>query len=487
MLTQLLWQVHNLTIYPLFFAAVMVSSWYGGFKPGLLATILSTFVCAYFYLPLISTLAVHNNALVGLVQFVLVSLLICALNSMLRSAKALAQINALSSQQNYERLLQSQIKLRTSEERYRLFVEGVKEYAIFMMDINGLITDWNKGAERILGYQEAEIIGKHFSCIFLPQDIARGKPESALNTAVTDGMSSYNRWHLCKDGAKFWGSGVVIPLKDETQDGKLQGFAKILQDLTERKQAEEEREQLLLREQAARASSEAANRSKDDFLAMVSHELRTPMTSIVGWVGMLQTGMLDDSKQKEAIETVERNANLQLQLIEDLLDISRIVRGELSLSKENVDLVAVINAAIEIIQYKSDAKCIQIKCVLDTSQEIIWGDFERLQQVICNLLSNAIKFTPNNGRVEIRLSNTIFDAQIQIIDTGLGISPEFMPYIFERFRQADNTSTRSNKGLGLGLAISHHIVELHGGTIQAESRGIGRGATFTVKLPFSTE
>ncbi|RUT00636.1 hypothetical protein DSM106972_074070 [Dulcicalothrix desertica PCC 7102] len=463
----------------------MVSSSYGGFKPGLLATVLSTLVCAYFFLPPISFISINDNSLVGLVQFMLASLLICVLNSRLRQAQAQAQINALSSQQNYERLLLSQENLRASEERYRLFVEGVREYAIFMVDVNGLVTDWNKGAERILGYKEAEIIGQHFSCIFIPEDIERGRPKLALNTAATNGMSRDDRWHLCKDGTRFWANGVIIPLRDEIRGNRLHGFAKILQDLTERKQAEEEREQLLLREQAARAEAEAANRSKDDFLAIVSHELRTPMTSIVGWAGMLQTGMLDDSQMKEALETLERNANSQLQLIEDLLDISRIVRGDLSLSFASIDLVAVINAAIEIVQHKADAKSIKLKFILDTSQEVIWGDFERLQQVVCNLLSNAIKFTPNGGRVKIRLLVEPLP-QIQVSDTGIGINPEFMPYIFERFRQADNTSTRSNKGLGLGLAIARHIVELHGGSIEAESRGVGRGATFTVKLPIRT-
>ena len=485
LLTRLLWQVYNLTIYPLFLAAVMVSSWYGGFKPGLLTTVLSTLVCAYFFLPPISFISINDNSIVGLVQFLLASVLICSLNSRLREAQAQAQINALSSQQNYERLLKSQENLRASEERYRLFVEGVREYAIFMVDVNGLVTDWNKGAERILGYKEAEIIGQHFSCIFIPEDIKRGRPKLALNTAVTNGMSRDDRWHLCKDGTRFWANGVIIPLRDETQDGRLHGFAKILQDLTERKHAEEIREQLLLREQAARAEAEAANRSKDDFLAIVSHELRTPMTSIVGWAGMLQTGMLDDSQMKEALEALERNANSQLQLIEDLLDISRIVRGDLSLSFKSIDLVAVINAAIEIVQHKADAKSIKLEFILDTSQEVIWGDFERLQQVVCNLLSNAIKFTPNGGRVEIRLEVEPIP-QIQVSDTGIGINPEFLPYIFERFCQADNTSTRSNKGLGLGLAIARHIVELHGGTIQAESRGVNRGATFTVKLPIRT-
>jgi PAS domain S-box-containing protein len=503
LLTQLLWLLHKLSVYPLFFAAVMVSSWYGGLESGLLATVLSALICAYFFLPPFYSLAVIGFNTIGLAQFVLVSLLISILNQMLRSAQQQAEINAIEAQRNYDYLRQSQENLRQSEERYRLFVEGVREYAIFMLDANGLILSWNIGAERILGYQEVEIIGRHFSCIFTPEAIEQGIPSEALSVAITEGVSRDNRWHLRKDGTRFWANGVIIPI----WYGNMHGFAKILQDLTERKQAEEEREQLLLREQAARAEAEAANRSKDDFLAIVSHELRTPMTAILGWARMLQTGRLDEARVRDAIETIERNANLQMQLIEDLLDISRIVQGNLSLNFGSVDLMEVIAAAIEVVQPSADDKAIQIESALDTSLEPIWGDSDRLQQVVLNLLSNAIKFTPNGGRVELRLSvvgngqratgtgkmstpipNAQFpipNAQITVSDTGKGISPEFLPYVFDRFRQADSTSTRSNKGLGLGLAIARHLVELHGGTIDVESQGIGQGATFTVKLPLT--
>ncbi|WP_026736302.1 ATP-binding response regulator [Fischerella sp. PCC 9605] len=501
LLTQSLWLLHRFSAYPLFFAAVMVSSWYGGLEPGLLATVLSALACAYFFLPPLYSLAVIGFNTIGLVQFVLVSLLISILNQMLRSAQLRAEINAHQAQRNYDGLRQSQEKLHQSEQRYRLFVEGVKEYAIFMLDANGLFLNWNIGAERILGYQEAEIIGRHFRHIFTPEAIERGRPEQVLRTAVTEGFSKENRWHIRKDGTHFWAHCVIIPLRDK--DGNLRGFSKIMQDLTERKQAEEEREQLLLREQAARAEAEAANRSKDDFLAIVSHELRTPMTAILGWVGMLQTGRLDEDRAKDALETIERNANLQMQLIEDLLDISRIVQGNLSLNFGRVNLVEAIAQALEVVQPVADAKSIQIESALDTSLEPIWGDSDRLQQVVLNLLSNAIKFTPDGGRVEVGLSvvgngqgasgiskktnsqSPIPYAQITVCDTGKGISPEFLPYVFDRFRQADSTSTRSNKGLGLGLAIARHLVELHGGSIGVESEGIGQGATFTVKLPFT--
>ncbi|MBH8556097.1 PAS domain S-box protein [Nostocaceae cyanobacterium CENA357] len=498
LLTLLLWQLHRLnSIYPLFLAAVMLSSWYGGLNPGLLATFLSAIACAYFLLPPFYSLAVTGFSVVGLVQFVLVAVLISSLNFALRKARSQAQKNARAAQDNYEFLRQIQDTLRQSEERYRLLIEGVTNYAIFMLDPNGNFTSWNIGAERILGYQEAEIIGQPFERIFSPEAIERGQPQQVLTKAVTEGFSKENRWHLRKDGTFFWAYCVITPLRDE--NGNLRGFSKIMQDITERKQAEEEKEQLLLREQAARAVSEAAqsaaeaaNRSKDEFLAIVSHELRTPMTAIIGWAGMLQTGALDEAKVSLALETIERNANLQMQLIEDLLDISRIVRGELSLSIDLVDLVEVITAAIEVVQSLADAKSIQIETTLDTSIEKIWGDSDRLQQVVLNLLTNAIKFTPNDGRVKVQLSfshefNSSHSALIEVSDTGKGISADFLPHVFERFCQADSTHTRSNKGLGLGLAIARHVVELHGGTIQAQSQGIGQGATFTVKLPILEE
>jgi len=494
-LTLLLWQLHRLnSIYPLFLAAVMVSSWYGGFKPGLLATFLSAIVCAYFLLPPFDSLVVSGFGVVGLFQFVLVGLLISSLNSALRQARSQAEINAKAAQQNYERLLQSESSLRQSEERYRLLIEGVTDYAIFMLDPNGNFASWNIGAERILGYQEAEIIGQPFARIFAPEAIKSGQPQQVLRQTIAEGFSRENRWHIRKDGTFFWAHCLITPLRDE--DGNLRGFSKIMQDITERKQAEEEKEQLLLREQVARAEAEAANRSKDDFLAIVSHELRTPMTAIIGWAGMLQTGALDDVRATLALETIERNANLQMQLIEDLLDISRIVRGELSLSIDLVDLVEVITSAIEVVQSLADAKSIQLESTLDTSIEKIWGDSDRLQQVVLNLLTNAIKFTPNGGRVEVRLSilhsshselSTFYSALIEVSDTGQGISADFLPHVFEHFRQADSSHTRSNKGLGLGLVIAHHIVELHGGTIEAQSQGIGQGATFTVKLPILKE
>ncbi|PSM49428.1 histidine kinase [Chroococcidiopsis sp. CCALA 051] len=526
LLTQLVWGLIQPHLYPLFLAAVMASSWYGGIGPGLLATVLAAVLCNHFFVPPLYSSLPGRDGIVGLIQFGLVAGFISFLNSRLRSTQHRAERNAREAEQNYEFLRQSQENLRRSEERYRILVEGVTEYAIFMLDPNGIFASWNVGSERMLGYSEAEILGQPFARIFTSEAIQQGLHAQVLQMAIAEGFSRENRWHIRKDGTYIWTHCIITVLRDEK--GNLRGFAKIMQDITQRKLAEEEREELLVREQAARAEAEAANRAKDDFLAVVSHELRTPMTAIVGWAGMLRSGMLDDNRAALAVETIERNANLQMQLIEDLLDISRIVRGDISLNFARVDLARVITAAIEVVQPAANEKAIDLEFVRESGigrgarlcarteesgesdrSHIIWGDSERLQQVVWNLLSNAIKFTPEGGRVEVRLEkvksqklnvkNLAQDqlpttnyqlpitnfAQIQVIDTGIGIDRDFLPNVFDRFRQADSTSARSNKGLGLGLAIARHLVELHNGTIRVDSSGRGQGTTFTIELPVS--
>jgi signal transduction histidine kinase len=235
-----------------------------------------------------------------------------------------------------------------------------------------------------------------------------------------------------------------------------------------------------MREQAARTAAEEANRTKDVFLAMVSHELRNPLAAILMYAQLLRTRKLNDAKFARALETIERSAKLQAQLLEDLLDISRITSGKLRLNIYPVNLISVIEAAIETVRLAAQAKAIQIELVLGSTRRIL-GDANRLQQVIWNLLSNAIKFTSEGGRVQVQLQGIDDYAQVTVSDTGCGISAEFLPYVFDRFRQADSITRHG--GLGLGLAIAHHIVELHAGTIQAESPGEGQGATFTIKLP----
>lgn len=247
-----------------------------------------------------------------------------------------------------------------------------------------------------------------------------------------------------------------------------------------------EREQLLTRAQMARAEAETANRMKDEFLATVSHELRTPLNAIIGWSHLIKSGGLDQATISRAVETIDRNAKSQAQLIEDILDVSRIITGKLRLNNETVDVASVINAAIDSVKLAIDSKDIHLELTLDPMARHTLGDANRLQQVVWNLLSNAIKFTPAGGRIEVKVERSGRNLQIRVSDTGQGISPAFLPFIFDRFRQADGTTTREHGGLGLGLAIVRHLVELHGGSIKAESAGEGRGSTFVIKLPLAT-
>ena len=279
---------------------------------------------------------------------------------------------------------------------------------------------------------------------------------------------------------------------------ELQQKARTLEaEIAERKEAEaalralkdelerqvEERQRLLVREQAARVEAEQANRLKDEFLATVSHELRTPLTAILGWAHMLRHSRPDQAAAERALETIERNARAQARLVEDLLDVSRVITGKLRLSVAPVDLASVVSAAVDSVELAAESKGIRLEVTLDPSARRVTGDAGRLQQVVWNLLSNAIKFTYAGGRVGVRLRRAGSDVQILVCDDGCGISPDFLPFIFDRFRQADGTSTRRHGGLGLGLSIARHLVEMHGGTIRAESGGEGQGATFTITLP----
>ncbi|HEU4432822.1 MAG TPA: ATP-binding protein, partial [Pyrinomonadaceae bacterium] len=240
---------------------------------------------------------------------------------------------------------------------------------------------------------------------------------------------------------------------------------------------------LLKLERTARQAAEESNRLKDEFLATVSHELRTPLTAILGWSRLLEDGSVEDGISKQAIETICRNAKAQAQIVDDILDVSRIITGNLYLDLQPLELAPVVKNAINVVRPTADAKGIKIETRLAATQAMVSGDANRLQQVIWNLLSNAVKFTSSGGCVTVRLSHVGSNVEIRVSDTGQGISREFMPYVFDRFRQADSTTTRHHGGLGLGLAIARHLVEIHGGTIKAESAGEGCGATFTIKLP----
>ncbi|HUS09914.1 MAG TPA: ATP-binding protein, partial [Pyrinomonadaceae bacterium] len=254
-------------------------------------------------------------------------------------------------------------------------------------------------------------------------------------------------------------------------------------EITERKQAEEERAKLLVREQAARAEAEQANRTKDEFLATLSHELRTPLSAILGWSHLVRTGKLDEPQMSRAFETIERNARSQSQLIDDLLDVSRIITGKLQIEPRAVDLCGVIDAAIEAVRPAFKAKKIKVETALQAAGCFVPGDPNRLQQIFWNLMSNAVKFTPEGGTVHVEADRVDSQVRVSVSDSGIGITPEFLPYIFDRFRQADGSTTRVHGGLGLGLSIVKHLVQLHGGAVEVQSEGKDRGTTFTVSLP----
>jgi CheY-like chemotaxis protein/nitrogen-specific signal transduction histidine kinase len=265
--------------------------------------------------------------------------------------------------------------------------------------------------------------------------------------------------------------------------GEPQCYVSIKRDITTRKKTEEKLAYLLVRERAARADAEKANRLKDEFLATLSHELRTPLNAVIGWSRILKAGRLDNESSVHAIEVIERNAWAQKQIIEDILDVSRVITGKLQLHLGPVDLISVVNAALDAVRPALEAKEIRIETKFQEDLRVIAGDADRLQQVVWNLLSNASKFTPVGGTVGIRINQDETYVQIQVRDTGPGIAADFLPHVFERFRQADGSTTRTHGGLGLGLAIVRHLVELHGGVIAAENETSGTGAVFTVRLP----
>ncbi|MEH2109279.1 hybrid sensor histidine kinase/response regulator [Nostoc sp.] len=421
-------------------------------------------------------------------------------------------------------------ELRQSEERFRS-LSTCSPVGIFETDTEGDCKYTNPRYQAICGLKAAESLEKKWLESVHPEDKERAI--ASWSAYICEGREYSEEFRFqAAHGNIGWVQVRSSPML--SSQGDLLGYVGTLEDITERKQAEEVRAQVI-REQTARQEAEAANRMKDEFLAVLSHELRTPLTSMLGWSKILRAKKLDEKATSRALEAIERNAISQMQLIEDILDVSRIIRGQLRLNVSAVNLLSVMEAALEAVRPLAEPKDIKLNTFLDTSIGSVYGDPARLQQIVWNLLTNAIKFTPKGGRVEVRLSTyfgfSISDfglgadgenldssntdesnnlksvlessdcleptfrlskksqniksqyAQIQVIDTGIGISAEFLPKVFERFRQADSTTTRSHNGLGLGLAIVRHLVELHKGTILAQSSGSGQGATFTVRLP----
>ncbi|HXR99744.1 MAG TPA: MASE1 domain-containing protein [Pyrinomonadaceae bacterium] len=334
--------------------------------------------------------------------------------------------------------------------------------------------------ETMLGYSKEEWLStpNFWLTIVHPDDKDRAAAEAAAIFASGKGGTSRFRW-MHKDGHEIWVEGQSIVVCDETGPVGMRG---VTMDITAAVEAEIERAELLERESQARQQAEEASRLKEEFLATVSHELRTPLNAVVGWSRLLNSGQLDPDGARHAVEVIERNAASQRQIIEDLLDVSRIVAGKLRISTQPVDLLLIIHAAIDAVQPAAEAKEIEIATHVTDPDAIVRADNERLQQVFWNLLANAVKFTPAGGTIDVYLERNGSLAEIRIEDSGPGIPQEFLPRIFERFSQADGSSTRKHGGLGLGLAIVRHLVELHGGTVSAANRE-GGGAVLTVKLP----
>lgn len=369
-------------------------------------------------------------------------------------------------------------RAEAAKSRLAAIVES-SEDAIIGKDLDGVITTWNRAAERLFGYSAEEAIGKPATLIIAPE---RMNEEPTILERIRKGesVSYYETVGRRKDNSLVDIWVTISPIFDE--HGKIAGASRIARDITERKRAEEELTNLLRSERAAREEAHAANHLKDEFLAIVSHEVRTPLNAIVGWVHLLRSGKLSSEQVEKALETIDRNAAAQAEIIDELMDTSRIVSGNLKLNSKPVALPSLIEAAVEGLATAAAAKSIEIKVVID-SEERIWGDPARLQQVLWNLLLNAIKFTPKSGHVEVRLARVNSNAAITVKDDGQGIEPEFLPYVFERFRQAEVATSRFYGGLGLGLSIVRTIVELHGGKVRAHSEGKGLGASFTVTLP----
>ena len=371
--------------------------------------------------------------------------------------------------------------LKASEERYRELFENSSDI-LFTYDLDGTLTSLNKIGEQAMGLPREKMIGRSLWRVMNDDQQKLAKSMRELKLAG-EPETSYELEIRTPDGRE-----LVLDVCSRliVENGTPVGMQGSARDITERKNADKEREQLLARERAARAEAEAANRSKDEFLATVSHELRTPLSAILGWAHMLRHSRLDTQTTERALETIERNARSQAQIVEDILDVSRIITGKLRLDVSPVELAPVVEAAIDAVRPAADAKGITICANFDGATGPVSIDPNRIQQVVWNLLSNAVKFTPRGGNVFIDVVRTESHAEISVRDTGQGISSDFLPFVFDRFRQADGTRTRKHSGLGLGLAIVKYMVEMHGGSVVASSPGEGLGASFKVSVPLSS-
>ena len=356
--------------------------------------------------------------------------------------------------------------LRESEERFRLLVDGVKDYAIFILDVNGNVSSWNKGAQAIKGYAASDIIGKHFSTFYTPEDLARHWPKHELSVARVEGRFEDEGWRVRKDGTRFWANVVITALYDDA--GKMYGFAKVTRDLTARRHLE---------------AMQETERQMHEFLAMLGHELRNPLAAIVNALALMH----DDSgaDHTQARNVVDRQVTHLSRLVDDLLDVSRITRGKITLKTEVIDLNVLVTQVAESIRPMIDRRRHQLEVRRAREPVMVDADPTRLSQVAINLVSNAAKYTPDGGHIVISVEREPNLAALRVRDNGVGIPPELLPRIFDLFVQGESSLARTEGGLGIGLTLSKRLVELQGGSLQGSSGGRGKGSEFIIRLPLA--
>lgn len=378
---------------------------------------------------------------------------------------------------------QAEERLKKGEERMRLVAESTKDYAIMTFDREGRFTSWNRGAERIFGYTEDEVLGQKADLIFTPEDRRRGEPEDELRRARLYGRAEDERWHMRKDGSTFYCSGIMSRLDDGASG--TQGFAKIARDLTGTKREQDRRDAQLFQERVERAEAQAKSNLKDEFLAVMSHELKHPLNLI--HVNAELLARLPEVRNLPAVaraaETIRRSVIGQAKIIDDLLDLSRMHTGKLTLKRAPVDWVVVVRSIVDAVREDAAAKRLTMTFKTDATSMILFADPVRVEQIVWNLISNAMKFTPGGGAIKISLCQNADFGTLRVEDNGYGIAPDFLPHIFDMFRQAELRTTRHESGLGIGLALVRQLVDMQGGTIHAASEGLGKGTTFTISLP----
>ena len=357
-------------------------------------------------------------------------------------------------------------ELRHTEERFRLLVERVQDYAIFMLDPEGRITSWNIGAERIKGYTADEIIGRHFSIFYPPEDVATDKPGKNLRVAIAEGRVEEEGWRVRKDGTRFWADVVITALFGE--DGTLQGFAKVTRDLTQKRRIE---------------ALQEADRQKNEFLAVLAHELRNPLAPIRNALYLIGRPGADGTTIAKAHAIAERQVQHMARLLDDLLDVSRVSQGRIELSRERVDLGVLARQALDGIRSLAEDREQLLALDAPVTPVFVDADPTRVDQVLMNLLSNAIKYTRPRGHIRVSIAREQDDAVIRVRDDGMGIPADMLPKIFDLFVQAQPHARHGGEGVGIGLTLVRKVVELHGGTVTASSAGPGQGSEFTVRLP----